>query len=450
MAEARLRVAVDIGGTFTDVQVYDPETGAVCDHKTPSTPEDPSDGLIEGLRGAVAKAGHEVGNIGLILHGSTIATNAVLERRLPKGALITTQGFEDVLAIGRHMRRDVYALMAEDRPVLIPPERRLGVAERVLADGTVETPLDPKEVEAIAQRLVADGVETVAIMFLHAFSTPDHEIEAARILEAAGLTTATSHETSPEIREYERASTTVLNALLKPVMSAYLQRVEGRLREADISAPLFLVQSNGGIATPGEAARLAVRMILSGPSGGAMAVAELARTHRLANLVGVDMGGTSTDVSVVRDGTIEETQSGEIDGLPVRLPMVEIRTIGAGGGSLARVAQGLRVGPVSAGSVPGPAAYGRGGTEPTVTDANVGRWDWTSGPPGRPSTASLRLSGTAPRRRLRASSGSRMPRWQGQSGCHCSKKGPIPRTSHWPRSVAPGACTPAQSPKSWT
>lgn len=370
---AALRVAVDIGGTFTDVQVYDPTTGRIWDHKTPSTPADPSIGLIDGLRGAAAAGGVAAERIGMILHGSTIATNAVLERRLPKGALVTTKGFEDVLAIGRHMRSDVYALKAEPRTVLIPPDRRFGVAERVRADGSIETPLDRDAVADIGRQLIDEGVETAAVLFLHGFRTPDHELQAAEILEAAGLTVATSFETSPEIREYERASTTVLNALLKPVMSAYLQRVEGRLRDAGLSAPLYLVQSNGGIATPEEAARLPVRLILSGPSGGAMAAAELARTHGLANVVGVDMGGTSTDVSVVRDGRIEETQAGEIDGLPVRLPMVEIRTIGAGGGSIARVSQGqgLRVGPESAGAAPGPACYGRGGTAPTTTDANL-------------------------------------------------------------------------------
>ncbi|MEM6623170.1 MAG: hydantoinase/oxoprolinase family protein [Pseudomonadota bacterium] len=371
MAHAQLRVAVDIGGTFTDLQVMDTGTGRVWDHKTPSTPEDPSIGLIEGLTGAVAKAWRAMGDIGVILHGSTIATNAVLERRLPKGALITTQGFEDVLAIGRHMRSDVYALLAEPRPVLIPEARRFGVAERVRANGTIETAMDEGAVRALGTQLRDQGIQTVAVVFLHAFRTPDHEIRAAQILGELGLTVATSHETSPEIREYERASTTVLNALLKPVMSDYLARVEGRLQTAGIAAPLFLVQSNGGVATPDEAARLPVRLILSGPSGGAMAVAGRAAAHGLGNVVGVDMGGTSTDVSVVIDGRIEETQAGVIDGLPVRLPMIEIRTIGAGGGSLARLGGGLRVGPESAGARPGPACYGRGGTEPTVTDANL-------------------------------------------------------------------------------
>lgn len=371
--KSTLRAAVDIGGTFTDVQIVDPATGAVWDHKTPSTPEDPSIGLIAGLKEAVEKNGHALGDLAMILHGSTIATNAVLERKLPDGGLITTAGFADVLGIGRHMRRDVYGLMAEPRPVLIPADRRTGVVERMRADGSVETPLDRDAVRRAGEALADQGVHAVAVAFLHAYRNPVHEQEAAEILSAIpGLTVATSHEASPEIREYERMSTTVLNALLKPVISRYLERVEAALADAEISARLFLVQSNGGVATPEEAARLPVRLLLSGPSGGAMAVRSLARRHAFDNVVGMDMGGTSTDVSVLQNGRIEETAGGEIDGLPVRLPMVEIRTIGAGGGSLARSEAGaLRVGPESAGAMPGPACYLRGGTRPTVTDANL-------------------------------------------------------------------------------
>ncbi|MEM1298693.1 MAG: hydantoinase/oxoprolinase family protein [Pseudomonadota bacterium] len=368
-----LRAAVDIGGTFTDVQVLDSVAGTVWDHKVPTTPDDPARGLIEGLEGAVAKRGLGVDAIGIILHGSTIATNAVLERKLPKGGLITTAGFTDVLAIGRHMRRDIYALMAEPRPVLIPPQHRMGVAERMRADGTVETPLDHDAVRRAGEALTADGVTTVAVTFLHAYQNPAHENEAAEILAGIpGLTVATSHETSPEIREFERTSTTVLNALLKPVISNYLGRVEVALADAGIAAPLYLVQSNGGVATPPEAARLPVRLLLSGPSGGAMAVRSIASRHGLSNAVGMDMGGTSTDICVLQDGQIEETAGGEVAGLPVRLPMIEIHTIGAGGGSLARAQTGaLRVGPESAGAAPGPACYQRGGSEPTVTDANL-------------------------------------------------------------------------------
>lgn len=369
----RLRAAVDIGGTFTDVQVLDTSTGRIWDHKVPTTPTDPAIGLIDGLQGAVAKRGFGVDAIGMILHGSTIATNAVLERKLPKGGLITTAGFSDVLAIGRHMRKDIYALKAEPRSVLIPAAQRIGVSERIRADGAIETPLDRDEVRRAGEALAADGVTAVAVMFLHAYQNPTHEAQAAEILaDIPGLTVATSHETSPEMREFERASTTVLNALLKPVISDYLQRVEAALSQAGVTAPLYLVQSNGGVAIPAEAARLPVRLLLSGPSGGAMAVRSIAARHGLENAVGMDMGGTSTDICVLQGGRIEETAGGDVAGLPVRLPMIEIHTIGAGGGSVARAATGaLRVGPESAGAAPGPACYLRGGSEPTVTDANL-------------------------------------------------------------------------------
>jgi len=369
-----IRIAVDIGGTFTDIEVYDARTRRAQAHKTPTTPDDPSRGLATGLAEAGGRFGFQMADIGLLLHGTTIATNAVLERKLPKGAMLTTAGFEDVLEIGRHMRKSLYALVAEPRALLIPRERRFGVTERVRADGRIETPLDIVAVAALARQLQDQGVEALAIGFLNAFANPAHEQAALEAVAAAapGLAVSASHEASPEIREFERFSTTALNALLKPVVSRYLEQVESRLAATGVSAPLYLVQSNGGVARPGDAARLPAKLLLSGPAGGAMAMAALARRHGLANLVGVDMGGTSADIAVVADGRIGETPEGEIDGLPVRLPMIEIRTIGAGGGSIARVAAGaLRVGPESAGAAPGPACYGRGGTEPAVTDANV-------------------------------------------------------------------------------
>ncbi len=369
-----IRIAVDIGGTFTDIEIYDGRTRQGFAHKTPSTPDDPSRGLATGLAEAGQLFGFGLEHIGLLLHGTTIATNAVLERKLPLGALLTTQGFEDVLEIGRHMRKSLYALVAEPRALLIPRERRFGVAERIRFDGRIETPLDTAAVTALAKRLVEDGVEALAIGFLNAYANPAHEETALEAVAKAapGLAVSASHEASPEVREFERFSTTVLNALLKPVVSRYLEQVEGRLRAIGVVAPLYLVQSNGGVAKPADAARLPAKLLLSGPAGGAMAIAALARRHGRRNLVGIDMGGTSADIAVVADGAVGETSEGEIDGLPVRLPMIEIRTIGAGGGSIARIeAGGLRVGPESAGAAPGPVCYGRGGERPTVTDANV-------------------------------------------------------------------------------
>ncbi len=375
-----IRIAVDIGGTFTDLMIHDGRSDRVHALKTPSTPADPSRGLITGIETAAERFDFAFSDIDRILHGSTIATNAVLEHKLPKGALLTTAGFEDVLEIGRHMRKDVYALKAEPRRLLIPRQLRFGVRERVRADGAVEVALDEAMVAEHARWMSDAGIDCVAIMFLHSYRNPQHELRAQDLLNelAPEISVTTSHETSPEIREFERCSTTVLNALLKPVISRYLDTLRGRLSDAGIVAALYLVQSNGGVVAPEDAARLPAKLLLSGPAGGAMAMAGLAARHGRENLVGIDMGGTSSDVSVLADGRINETAESEIDGLPVRLPMVELRTIGAGGGSIARVqVGGLRVGPDSAGAEPGPVCYGGGGDAVTVTDANllVGRID---------------------------------------------------------------------------
>ncbi|MCY3752990.1 MAG: hydantoinase/oxoprolinase family protein, partial [Alphaproteobacteria bacterium] len=377
----RYRIAVDVGGTFTDLMVLDAETGEVHALKTPTTPADPSEGLLTGIAEAKGRLGFEPGDVGFILHGTTIATNAVLERKLPEGALIANRGFTDVLEIGRHVRREPYTLKPTPQTVLVPRDRRYGIEGRMRWDGSEEAPLDEKAVAAIAREISEAGIGAVAVAFLHAYRDPAHERRVEEILigAAPGIPVSLSSDVSPEIREFERASTTVLNALLVPVVNDYLARLEARLLEARLSARLYLVQSNGGVATPSHAARLPVRLLLSGPSGGAMAAADLSGTLARPDLVAVDMGGTSFDVSVVRGGESTVVTEGEIDGLPVRLPMVEMRTIGAGGGSIASVAPGgaLIVGPASAGADPGPAAYGRGGAEPTVTDANIvlGRLD---------------------------------------------------------------------------
>ena len=369
-----VRVAVDIGGTFTDLQIHDARSGAVHAFKTPSTPLDPSIGLIDGLAGAAQRYCFELSDVGLILHGSTIATNAVLERKLPRGALITPAGFRDVLEIGRHMRKNVYALTAEPRPLLVPRHLRFEVRERIRASGEIETPLDRDALGELVPRLEQAEVEALAITVLHAYRNPAHELAAKQFLQDAlpHMTISTSHEVSPEVREFERTSTTVLNALLKPGISRYLGSVAERLSAAGIDATLYLVQSNGGVAAPDEAANLPAKLLLSGPAGGAMALGQLAEQHALSDLVGLDMGGTSSDVSVVMNAVIGETQESNIDGLPVRLPMIDIRTVGAGGGSIARADTGaLRVGPQSAGAFPGPVCYQRGGEEPTVTDGNA-------------------------------------------------------------------------------
>jgi len=376
-----VRIAVDIGGTFTDLQILDARTGIARAWKTPTTPEDPSIGLLRGVTEAAQRFGFALSEVGLLLHGTTIATNAVLERKLARGVLLTTAGFEDVLEINRHVRRDIYALMPEPVPTLIPRDRRLGVPERMRADGTAELPLDEAALPGLIARIAALAPEAVAVSLLHAYANPAHERRLAAAIRAAlpHLPVCLSCDISPEIREYERTSTTVLNALLMPVVKAYLDRLEARLGEGGFRPLVLLVQSNGGVCSLRVAAEQPARLLLSGPAGGAMAAERLAALLGRPNLVAVDMGGTSFDVSVVQEGRVAVVTQGEIDRLPVRLPMVEMRTIGAGGGSIAAVDAGgrLTVGPQSAGARPGPVAYGRGGTEPTVTDANLalGRLD---------------------------------------------------------------------------
>jgi len=380
-ASRPVRIAIDIGGTFTDLQFFDARTEKVHAWKTPTTPQDPSIGLMTGVKEGAERFGFVLSDVGLLLHGTTIATNAVLERKLAKGVLVTTAGFEDVLEINRHVRRDIYGPAPDPFPTLIPRDRRLGVPERMRADGTAEIVLDEGAVPALVGKLDALGAECVAVSLLNAYANAAHERRLAVLLRAArpGIPVSLSCDISPEIREYERTSTTVLNTLLVPVVKAYLDRLEARLGEGGFHPLVFLVQSNGGVCSLRTAAEQPARLLLSGPSGGTLAAGRLSQLLARPNLVAVDMGGTSFDVSVVQDGRIGLVTQGEIDRLPVRLPMVEMRTIGAGGGSIASVDAGgrLTVGPRSAGARPGPVAYARGGVEPTVTDANLalGRLD---------------------------------------------------------------------------
>ena len=376
-----IRIAVDIGGTFTDLEIADSRTGAVHEMKTPSTPHDPSIGLLNGIRAAMTQHGFATGDITHLLHGTTIATNAVLERKLPLGAVVTTAGFEDVLTIGRHGRREIYAITADPVRPLVQRRHCLGVVERTRADGSIERALDEDSVRAVAEKLRAADIRAVAVCLLHSYADPAHEQRVAALLAEMlpGVAVGLSSDISPEIREYERLSTTVLNALLRPIVDGYMAQLSRRLAEAGIGGSVYLVQSNGGVSGIAKAGREPARLLLSGPSGGAAAAQRLAERLGRPNLVAIDMGGTSFDVSVVHQGAVATVNEGEVDGWPVRLPMVEMRTIGAGGGSIVWVDEGgrLRIGPHSAGAAPGPACYGRGGTELTVTDANLllGRLD---------------------------------------------------------------------------
>jgi N-methylhydantoinase A len=384
VTRAGVRIGIDIGGTFTDLHIFDERSGALHACKTLTTPEDPSAGLLAGIAEAGARFAFTAPDVRLLLHGTTIATNAVLERRFPRAALLATEGFRDVLEIGRHVRRDLYGLHPPSRPDLIPRDRRIGVAERMRADGSVALPLTEAAIADAVAALRASEAETVAIALLNAHANGTHEraLRDAIALACPDLPVSLSCEISPEIREYERTATTALNALLLPVVRAYLRRLATRLAAAGIAAPVLLVQSNGGVCSPAVAAAQPVRLLLSGPSGGAAAARLVAARLDRPDLVGVDMGGTSFDVCVVRGAALARIAEGAIDGIPVRLPMIEMRTIGAGGGSIAAVAPGglLTVGPASAGARPGPACYGHGGTAPTVTDANLvlGRLDAVS------------------------------------------------------------------------
>ncbi len=355
-------LGVDIGGTFTDfVLVRD---GRLRIYKVPSTPADPSDGFLRGVEELGVPAGARY------VHGSTVATNALLERRGARAALLTTGGFRDVLELGRQTRTGLYDLAPRKPRPLLPREHCFEVPERVDRHGAVLVPLDEAALEAALDRVTAMGAESLAVVFLFSFANPEHERRAGERARARGLSVSLSSEILPEYREYERASTTAANAYVAPLMDRYLGRLDRRLQERGRER-LQIMQSNGGVISVETARREAVRTVLSGPAGGVMGAWKVAGLSGFRRIVPFDMGGTSTDVSLI-DGAPTTSPEGSVSGLPVRTPMLDIHTVGAGGGSLVRVdaGGGLRVGPESAGADPGPAAYGRG-TRATVTDANL-------------------------------------------------------------------------------
>lgn len=363
-------IGIDVGGTFTDFVVLDAEGLRV--HKVPTTPADQSQAIVAGLTAlGIAK--------GQIVHGMTVATNALLERKGARTALLTTAGFADVLVIGRQNRPHLYQLTQTRPPSLVADGLRVEVDERVDVTGTVLTPLDAEGVARIAAQFAAQGVESLAIVFLFAFRNPSHEERAAEIIRAhlPNLPISLSSAILPEYREVERTATTVINAYIQPLVARYLRR----LAEALSGSHVRIMQSNGGAIGLEQAAEQAARLVLSGPAGGVVGALDVARQalqDAPPHLITFDMGGTSTDVALC-PGVIPTTSESAIGDLPLRLPVIDIHTVGAGGGSVAYVDKGggLRVGPRSAGAVPGPAAYGRGGQETTVTDANLvlGRLD---------------------------------------------------------------------------
>ena len=373
MSQKRWVVGVDVGGTFTDLFVLDEQTGTARIVKVPSTRGEEARGFMNGIQ-KISEDGSASG-VASIVHGTTVGTNALLERKVARTGIITTRGFRDVLEMRRRDRPQTWGLRGSFTPI-VPRQLRLEVDERVLADGQVHTPVDLEQVKQQTQALLDAGCEAVCVFFINTYANASNEqaaVAAVRALWPNPHVTAAS-EVLPEIREFERCSTATLNAALQPVVGSYLARLENDLREQGFAGELLIVQSNGGVMSRQTACDVPVRTALSGPAAGVMACAAIARAAGFPNVITGDIGGTSFDVSLVANGQAALAAQTSIEfGLVVRSPMIQIETIGAGGGSIALVdASGmLQVGPESAGSVPGPACYARGNTRPTVTDANV-------------------------------------------------------------------------------
>ncbi|MEM8589701.1 MAG: hydantoinase/oxoprolinase family protein [Pseudomonadota bacterium] len=364
-----MMIGADVGGTFTDLFFFNEAEGRFRVGKVPSTRGDEATGFLSGL------TDRDLGEVATIVHGTTVGTNALLERKGARIGVITTPGFRDTLEMRRRDRRRTWGLWGDFVPIA-DRDLRVEVAERTLADGSIRVAIDPGEIKAAAQRLAADGAEALAIIFINSYANPANEraaLAAAREVwpnEHIECSSSILHE----IREFERASTTALNAYLQPLVGSYLGKLEGRLRDEGFGGEFHIVQSNGGVMSVDTARTLPVRTALSGPAAGVIAGGAIARAAGFSNVITCDLGGTSFDVSLILDGTSVLAPQTTVDfGLVIRTPMVEITTIGAGGGSIASVDRGglLQVGPESAGSVPGPVCYAQGGDRPTLTDANV-------------------------------------------------------------------------------
>jgi N-methylhydantoinase A len=370
-----LSVAVDAGGTFTDIVLVDRASGQRWQAKVSSTPDDRSRAFAEGIALVLSLAGRQPAAVTHVLHGTTVATNAILERKGAKAGLLTTAGLRHVLEIGRHdipRHANLYAWQKPRRP--IPPEHVREARERLAAGGAVVEPLVEQDVRDAAAEFRRLGVEVVAVCFLHAYADPTHERRAGAILaeELPGIPITLSSEVLPVFREYERSMATALNAYVMPAVATYVRRIEDRLRAGGIAAPLLLMKSSGGVIRGEGAARQPVQTALSGPAAGVVGARALGLRAGHPKLITLDVGGTSADISLI-DGDPRLTSEGKVGDWPLSLPMIDIHTIGAGGGSIARVSPegALLVGPASAGAMPGPVAYGRGGEEPTLTDANL-------------------------------------------------------------------------------
>mgnify|MGYP003866605529 CR=1 FL=1 len=379
-----MRLGVDIGGTFTDFVLEDGASGRTWFGKTLTTPHDPGEAIVTGMQSLLADAGVNAADVGTVVHGTTLVTNAVIERRGARTALLATSGFRDVLEIGRELRYDIYDLQLDTPQPLVPRRWCADVPERIDAAGNIVAPLDLVALDTIVTRLVNEGVESMAICFLHAFVNPVHEQRAAAHIRAhwPSLAVCCSSDVLPEIREYERATATVMNAYVLPITEAYLERLAERLRAIGFDGTIYIMLSSGRLTTIDGARAAPVHLLESGPAGGAMAGVHVCRTSQLPDLLTFDMGGTTAKASLIRQYAPQITTHFEAarvrrfkkgSGLPVRVPVIDMIEIGAGGGSIASLdSLGLlRVGPSSAGAEPGPACYGRGGSQPTVTDADL-------------------------------------------------------------------------------
>ncbi|MCK8475848.1 MULTISPECIES: hydantoinase/oxoprolinase family protein [Microbacterium] len=370
-----LRFGVDAGGTFTDVCAFDTDTGSLYVTKVSSNRQDPGKAVVAGVQqllGEIPGAGFS--DIGYFAHGTTVGTNTLLTETGSKTGLIVTDGFRDLLELARQIRPKVYDIQADKPTPLVPRDRRYGVKERTLFDGTVHTPLDEDDVRRIAAELREDAVDAVAVCLLYSYLRPDNEIRIREILEEElpGVYVSLSSEVLPEFREFERLSTVVINAYLGPIVSGYLRRLQHTISDAGLRSTPYVTLSNGGISPFETAKDFPVRMVLSGPSTGVVGAAEISKEAGYPDIITVDVGGTSADVSLIRDGQPTSSNGMELDGRPLRAAMLDINTVGAGGGSLAWIDAGghLKVGPLSAGADPGPACYGKG-DQAAVTDAHV-------------------------------------------------------------------------------
>lgn len=362
----------DIGGTFTDIFAINEETGEIIQEKVPTTPDEFSQGVINGIEKVCAEHDISPEAISHLSHGTTVATNALIEREGVETGLITTEGFRDVLAIGREKRSDIYNFSPKKPPAFVDRKHRIGIGGRLSAEGDELAPLREKDVLEALDRFDDSSVQSVAVCLLHAYRNDDHEQRVREIIEReSDYPVTVSSEVMPEIKEYERMLMTTINAYVNPLVSTYISDLRSRLSEIGIEGELNIMQANGGVVTQDSIDSRCLQLVNSGPAAGVLGAKRYAAATDIDDIITLDMGGTSADTCVVRDGEIETTTEGEIDDISLLFPQVDVRTVGAGGGSIAWLddAEVLKVGPKSAGAQPGPACYGRGGTEPTVTDA---------------------------------------------------------------------------------